>query len=87
MHRFKCDSPALAFFLRVERAHIVKPIRKFYEDNTDVLCHSEEHLAEILHMLVLFILKRNADKLCKSVHKLGYAVAEELAYLIKVCFI
>ena len=38
-------------------------------------------------MLVLFILERNTDKLCKPIHKLGYTVTEELAYLINVCLI
>ena len=41
---------------KLQRAHIVKPVRKFDNDHSNILCHGKKHLAQILSLYFKLIL-------------------------------
>ena len=47
------DPFALFRFQRIERAHIVKPVGEFDQNDPDILGHGQQHLAEILRLRML----------------------------------
>ena len=55
---------------KLQRPHIVKPVRQLDNDNADVLCHRKKHLAEILCLYFQLILRvTELSQLGHPVHK------------------
>ncbi len=59
-----------------EGAHVVKPVGKLYQDHADVLGHYDEHLAQILRLIVLECLEWQLAELCHPVDQGGHGRAE-----------
>ena len=84
VHRFKGGASSFFVLLYAESTHIVKTVAELYKDNSDILRHREEHLAEILNVLLLLIGKGNTDELSQTVYEVCYILAERLFYHRKV---
>ena len=52
-------------------AHIVQPIGHFNEDDPDVLAHGQEHLAQVLHLLLGLGGGLDAGELADALHNVG----------------
>ena len=39
--------------LKIQGAHIVQPVGQFDDDDTDILRHRQQHLADIFRLLLL----------------------------------
>ena len=53
---------------RTERLHVVQPVRKFHQDNADVLDHREHHLAEALGLGLGAAAKLDLVELADAIH-------------------
>ena len=75
----------LLFFLGhvFQRVYVVLAVRKLYQYDADVLCHGEEHLSQVLRLLLLFCGIRDFIKLGNAVHKRGNRITELFLYLFK----
>ena len=45
---------------RLERAHVMQPVGEFDQDDPDVLCHGDDHLAEVVGLALLAALQFHA---------------------------
>ena len=61
---------------RIERAHVVQPVRELDQDDADVLRHREQHLAEALGLRVLARIELDLVELGESVDHVGDELAE-----------
>ena len=61
----------------------MKSVGKFYQYNSDILRHRQEHLSQIL-CLNLYLVRRHLElcQLCYAVHKKGYLLGELRGYLL-----
>ena len=61
---------------RVERAHVVGAVGELDQDDADVARHGEDHLAEVLRLLLLAAAEADLADLGDAVDQLGDLVAE-----------
>ena len=82
LYRLKCNLAPAGLGFVIESPHIMKTVRKLYDNHPDIFIHCEQHLADILRLLLLFnscgiepdgILARVVG-LCLNVFNLGQAV-------------
>ena len=83
---FLGDAPPLVFGERVQRAHVVQPVREFDEHHADVLGHGHQHLAQAFGVQIFrgrsavgFRAGRavvHARQLGNAVHQPGHVRAE-----------
>ena len=78
LHRFKRYRALLFLRLRTERAHIVQAVAELDEDDTDILRHREQHLAQVFDVLLFLVLDRERHYFCKSVNEHGNGRTELL---------
>ena len=76
LHRLKGLGALLLGSLVGHRAHIVQTVGDLDEDDADVLGHGHEHLAQVLHLLVLFAGVLHAAELCDALDNIRYGGAE-----------
>ena len=53
LHRLEGLDALLDLALVGHRAHVVQTVRHLDEDDADILCHGEQHLAQVFHLLLL----------------------------------
>ena len=53
LHGFQRFGALLLHSHKLNRPHIVQTIRQLNQDDTDILCHGNQHFAEILHLFLL----------------------------------
>ena len=72
-------------FLRqiLEGAHVVEPVGQLDDDDADVLGHGQEHLPEVLGLLLLVGGQGHLADLGKTVHQRGDLRTEEVADLLR----
>ena len=63
-------------------AHVVEPVGDLDEDDPDILAHGNEHLAQILHLLILFGGVLDPRQLADALHQVGHRGGEELGDLL-----
>ena len=63
------------------RSHVMQSVRKLDDNNTDIVGHGEEHLADIFRLRLRLCLRRHLCKLRHAVYKLGYLIAEIALYV------
>ena len=63
---------------RAERAHVVEPIGELDEDDADVLRHGQEHLPDVLRLLLLMGPGAELGQLGDAVHEVRDLRAEPL---------
>ena len=51
-YRFSCYTLLLVLAEYAERTHIVKSVSQFYNDNSDILSHRQEHFPEVFQLLM-----------------------------------
>ena len=62
----------------------MQSVGKLDKHDSDVLCHSYEHLAKTLRLLLNLIrIKRELGELGDSVYEQSYIISELLSYLIE----
>ena len=69
---FKCFKRNITSFLRchkLKRTHIVKSVRKLYDDYSYIVRHGKQHFSDIFRLLLLFCRKRNSAKFCNAVNE------------------
>ncbi len=79
--RLAGDACALLRLHHVERAHVVQPVGELDEDHADIACHREQHLAEVLRLLVFLAFEFDAVELGDAVDEIGHHLAELLGDL------
>ena len=62
--------------LVIHRAHVVHTVGDLDEDHADVLGHGQEHLAQVLHLLVFLAGVLYTGQLGDAFHNVGYRAAE-----------
>jgi hypothetical protein len=62
------DPPLLVPWERGERAHVVQPVRELDQQDPDVAGHRDDHLANVLGLLVLPAPERQRIELGEAVH-------------------
>ena len=78
VQRLLCDALLTLRRLRLERTHIVQPVRQLDEHHADVLAHGEDHLADGLRLLLHAGGKVKALELGDAVHQQRDLLAELL---------
>ena len=76
LHRLQRLGALLLGGLVSHRAHIVQPVGNFDENDADVLGHGHEHLADVLHLLVLDAGVLHARELGDALNDVGHSRAE-----------
>ena len=61
--------------------HIVEPVGDLDEDHPDVLAHGDEHLPEVLHLLVFLGGVLDAGELADALHQVGDGGGEEAGHV------
>ena len=49
------------------RSHVMQSVRKLDDNNTDIVGHGEEHLADIFRLRLCLCLGRHFSELCHAV--------------------
>ena len=70
LHGLASDADLLLRGQRVERPHVVQPVRELDQDDPDVLGHREQHLADVLGLLLLVAVGAEARQLGDAVDEL-----------------
>ena len=78
LHRLTGDPLLLVDRQRGQRAHVVEPIGELDEDDPDVLGHREEHLPDVLGLLLLVGVGAELRQLRDAVHEPGDLGTEAL---------
>jgi len=63
-------------------AHVVEPVGYLDEDHPDVLGHGHEHLAQVLHLLLLFGGVVYPRQLADALHQIGHGRGKQMADLL-----
>ncbi len=71
LHRLVGDALLLLRRQPVQRPHVVEPIGELDEDDPDVLGHREQHLADVLGLLLLVAVGREPAELGDPVDEVG----------------
>ena len=85
LHGLHGDVPLLLLPLELDGAHIVQAVGQLDHDDPDVLRHGDEHLAQVLHLLLFLggitgVL--HLSQLGDAVHQNGHRLAEFLCHLV-----
>ena len=78
LHRLAGDALLLVRRQAVQRAHVVEAVGELDEDDPDVLGHRQQHLADVLGLLLLVAVGAEARQLRDAVDELGDLGAEAL---------
>ena len=78
LHRLAGDALLLLGRQAVQRAHVVEPVGELDQDDPDVLGHRQEHLADVLGLLLLVAVGAELGQLGDAVDELGDLGAEPL---------
>ena len=78
LHRLAGDALLLLRRQAVQRAHVVEPVGELDEDDPDVLGHRQQHLADVLGLLLLVAVGAELGQLRHAVDELGDLGAELL---------
>ena len=65
----------------------MQSVSELDKNNADILSHRKKHLAQVFHVLVFFVVKRDFDKLCQPVHDFRDLIAKFLFDFRKVYLI
>ena len=68
--------------LVLQRTHIVQTVTQLDEDDADVLGHGHEHLAQVLHLLILFGGILHPGQLGDTLHQFRHGLAEQAGHFI-----
>ena len=71
LHRLAGDALLLLARQRVQGAHVVQPVGELDEDDADVLGHRQEHLADVLGLLLLVGMGAELRQLRDAVDEVG----------------
>ena len=71
LERLAGDALLLLGRQAVQRAHVVEPVRELDQDDPDVLGHREQHLADVLGLLLLVAVGAELRELRDAVDELG----------------
>ena len=82
-YRFSCYTLLLVLAEYAERTHIVKSVSQFYNDNSDILSHRQEHFPEVFQLLIFLILVMELRKFRDTVYKKRNFISEEHFYIIE----
>ncbi len=78
LSRLAGDALLLGRGQRPEGAHVVEPVGELDEDDADVLGHGQEHLADVLGLLLLVGQRAELAELRDAVDEAGHVGAEVL---------
>ncbi len=78
LHRLAGDALLLLDRQPVERAHVVEPVGELDQDDPDVLGHRQQHLPDVLGLLLLVAVGAELGQLRDAVDELGDLGAEAL---------
>ena len=78
LHRLAGDALLLLDRQAVQRAHVVEPVGELDQDDPDVLGHRQQHLADVLGLLLLVAVGAELGQLGDAVDELGDLGAEAL---------
>ncbi len=65
-----------------ERAHVVQPVRQFYDDDPDIVHHRQQHFAEALGLALFGGEEIELAQLGDAVHAARHVFAEVLAHVL-----
>ena len=71
VHRLLRDALPLVRLLEIERPHVVHAVRQFDDGHPDVVRHGEDHLADVLGLLLLLAVEGHHADLGHAVHDVG----------------
>ena len=71
LHRLAGDAELLLGRQAVQRAHVVEPVGELDQDDPDVLGHRQQHLADVLGLLLLVAVGAELRQLGHAVDELG----------------
>ena len=83
LHRLQRFDPLLFRNAIIQRAHVVQPVGQLDDDNSNILCHGQQHLAYIFRLLLCPAGIRNIGELCHTIHQFGYIAAKLLFYILQ----
>ena len=83
LHSLKSGDTSLVFGLCIKGTHIVESVAQLDEDHADILGHGKEHLAQVLHLLLLLVGKGNLLQFGQTVHQHCHGIAEFMADDVK----
>ncbi len=78
LHRLAGDALLLVRRQAVQRAHVVEAVGQLDQDDPDVLGHGQEHLSDVLGLLLLVAVGAEPRQLRDAVDELGDLAAEAL---------
>ena len=81
-HGFKRLLLLLGRGLVLHGAHIVQPVGNFDKDDPDVLAHSQQHLAQIFHLLLCLGDVLHPRQLAYALHQIGNRGRKGLGHLL-----
>ena len=84
VHRLSGLGKLLCRGLILHCALVVQSVADFNQHHADVLGHCHEHLAQILHLLLLHRGEFHTGQLGDALNQLGHGVAEEMSDVVKV---
>ena len=80
--RFFCDTFLLFFGEILQRAHIMQTVGKFDDDNSQILCHSNENLSEVFRLRLFSVDKLKFVEFGYALDKFANLVAELLSKFV-----
>ena len=86
LHRLPRDPELLVRGQGGERAHVVEPVRELDQDDPDVLRHRQEHLPDVLGLLLFVCVRAEPGQLGHAVHKMGHLGAEAVFQVRQAVF-
>ena len=78
LHRLAGDAELLLGRQPVQGPHVVEPVGELDEDDPDVLRHRQQHLADVLGLLLLVAVRGEARQLGHAIDEVGHLGAEPL---------
>ena len=78
LHRLARDALLLLGGQAVQRSHVVEAVGQLDEDDADVLRHREQHLADVLGLLLFVAMGGEARQLGDAVDEMGHLGTEAL---------
>ena len=68
LESFKSSFAALIFADIADGSHIMQSVGELYNNNSDIIRHREEHLADIFRLRLCLCLGRHFSELCHAVN-------------------
>ena len=78
-----CDAALLLNPKCGEGAHVVETVAEFDQHDADILGHCQEHLADVLRMLLLRTQRRELAQLRNAVHQARHLLAKALGECLR----